>query len=174
VRTLNQFGLSLPDHAIVHTLARAMGVDLGTPTDEAVRGELLALGGHGGARPDVADVSPEPSPKLEDGTAVLATWPWLLDRGRLQDGEPHLAGTARTAQAFLSATTAKELGVVDGAQVTVSSDRGSITLPVATVDMPDRVVFLPTNSDGSQVRRDLAPHSGVVVKVAAAESGADG
>ena len=31
------------------------------------------------------------------GQAVLATWQPLLDDGRLQDGEPYLAGTARAA-----------------------------------------------------------------------------
>ena len=37
------------------------------------------------------------------GEAVLATWSQLLDAGRLQDGEPYLAGTARPAVARLSA-----------------------------------------------------------------------
>ena len=34
----------------------------------------------------------------------------LLDAGRLQDGEPHLAGTARPPVARLSAATAAEIG----------------------------------------------------------------
>jgi NADH-quinone oxidoreductase subunit G len=34
-----------------------------------------------------------------DGDVVLATWPLLLDRGRMQDGEPFLAGTARASVA---------------------------------------------------------------------------
>jgi len=101
----------------------------------------------------------------EEGTFVLATWPYLLDAGRLQDGEPHLAGTAREPRAYLSANAAKTLGAEPGASVTVSSERGSITLPLAVADMPDDVVFLPTNSPGCHVRKDLAPGSGASVKV---------
>ena len=47
----------------------------------------------------------------QPGQAVLATWHLLLDAGRLQDGEPHLAGTAKKATAVLSASTAAEVGV---------------------------------------------------------------
>ncbi len=79
-------------------------------------------------------------------------------------------GQARAARAYLSAATAKEIGATEGAGVTVSSERGSITLPLAIGDMPDRVVFLPSNSPGSHVRRDLAPGSGVVAALAAAEA----
>src|SRR5258708_25623678 len=38
--------------------------------------------------------------------ALLATWHNLLDAGRMQDGEPFLAGTARSAVAKVSAATA--------------------------------------------------------------------
>ena len=89
------------------------------------------------------------------GEAVLAGWRMLLDDGRLQDGEPHLAGTARTPVARLSAETAAEIGAADGDAVTVSTSRGSITLPLAITDMPDRVVWLPLNSPGSAVHRQL-------------------
>ena len=59
------------------------------------------------------------------GEAVLAGWRMLLDAGRLQDGEPHLAGTARPPVARLSAATAAEIGAADGDPVTVSTDRGA-------------------------------------------------
>ena len=48
----------------------------------------------------------------------------LLDDGRLQDGEPHLAGTARTPVVRLSAETASAIGAADGDNVTVSTARG--------------------------------------------------
>ena len=49
------------------------------------------------------------------GTAVLATWHLLLDDGRLQDGEPYLAGTAGTCRSpGCRAATAAEIGAVDG------------------------------------------------------------
>ena len=43
--------------------------------------------------------------------------------------------------ALLSETTAKEVGAVAGGRLTVSTDRGSITLPLAIVDLPERVVW---------------------------------
>jgi NADH-quinone oxidoreductase subunit G len=100
------------------------------------------------------------------GRALLATWPLLLDRGRLQDGEPYLAGTAHRAVARLSAATAEALHTTG--PITVGTDRGWITLPYTVTEMPDGVVWLPTNSAGSRVRVDLAATSGDVVGVTAA------
>ena len=65
----------------------------------------------------------------------LATWHQLLDSGRMQDGEPSLAGTARPVVARMSAATAAEAGVADGDKVTVATDRGSVTVPVEVVPM---------------------------------------
>ena len=48
------------------------------------------------------------------GTAVLATWHLLLDEGRLQDGEPYLAGTRHVRGRPASLATAVEIGAVDG------------------------------------------------------------
>ena len=91
----------------------------------------------------------------------------LLDEGRLQDGEPHLAGTARKPVVRLSADTAAEIGAADGDEVTVSTPRGSITLPLNITDMPDRVVWLPLNSPGSAVHRQLGTALGSLVKIGA-------
>jgi NADH-quinone oxidoreductase subunit G len=99
------------------------------------------------------------------GEAVLATWHNLLDVGRMQDGEPHLAGTARPAVARMSAATAAEAGVGDGAKVSVATSRGEIRVPVEITAMPDRVVWLPTNSAGCSVRRDLGAGHGSLVTV---------
>jgi NADH-quinone oxidoreductase subunit G len=102
--------------------------------------------------------------KVGDGQVVLATWRQLLDNGSLQVDEPHLAGTARPAVARLSAPTA------NGYQwVTVSTDRGSITLPVEVSDLPDGVVWLPANSDGSNVRAALGAGHGAVVSISGGE-----
>ncbi len=96
---------------------------------------------------------------------MLAGWRMLLDAGRLQDGEPHLAGTARTPLARLSAGTAGEIGVADGDLVTVSTDRGAITLPLELTDMDDGVVWLPLNSPGSAVHQTLGVTAGAVVSI---------
>lgn len=91
----------------------------------------------------------------------------LLDAGRLQDGEPHLSGTARPPVVRLAAETAAEIGAADGDAVTVSSSRGSITLPLNITDMPERVVWLPLNSPGSAVYRQLGAGIGSVVRIGA-------
>jgi NADH-quinone oxidoreductase subunit G len=58
--------------------------------------------------------------------------------------------------------------VSDGARVTVGSDRGEVTLPVAvTPDMADGVVWLPTRSPGSHVRSVLGAGAGDVVRISA-------
>jgi NADH-quinone oxidoreductase subunit G len=170
--TLNQIGLALPDAKVVGFLARQLGFDLGFTDPAGARAELAALSTWNGPRDTTVEAVAQ-SPAPEQGSAVLATWPYLLDDGRLQDGEPYLAGTARPARAFVSAATAKENDLAAGDLVTVGSERGSITLPLAVAELPDRVVFLPTNSRGSHVRRDLAPGSGAVVTLAAAATPAE-
>jgi len=101
--------------------------------------------------------------------ALLATWHNLLDVGRMQDGEPNLAGTARAAVARMSKATAVQVGSADAELVTVATSRGAITVPVEIADMPDGVVWLPTNSAGSAVRRELGAGHGTQVLVRSAE-----
>ena len=87
----------------------------------------------------------------------------------MQDGEPFLAGTARPVVARMSAATAAEAGTADGGKVTVATTRGSLTLPVEVAVMPDRVVWLPTRSAGSEIRRELAAGYGSLVTLRSAE-----
>ena len=164
--TLETVG-SLTDTRVLHLLAAEMGIDLGLPDVEVATAEIERLGAHRGERRPAPSYAAGTPARPEAGEAVLATWHHLLDAGRLQDGEPALAGTARSATIRLSATTAKEIGAAGGDTVTVTSDRGSISLPLTIEDMPDRVVWLPTNSVGSAVRRDLAAGAGAVVRISA-------
>ncbi|OBJ05526.1 NADH-quinone oxidoreductase subunit G [Mycobacterium alsense] len=155
------------DHRVLDTLADDMGVYLGTTTVESTRDELAALGVWDGARAAGPEVAAAEPPRPGRGQAVLAGWRMLLDEGRMQDGEPHLAGTARKPVVRLSADTAAEIGATDGADVTVGTPRGSITLPLAITDMPDRVVWLPLNSPGSAVHRKFGVTIGDVVAIGA-------
>ena len=153
------------DHQVLDALADEMGVYLGLSTAEAARAELSALGtwdGDWAAGPAVA--TPQPA-QPGAGEAVLTGWRLLLDNGRMQDGEPHLAGTARTPAVRLSADTAAEIGAADGDTVTVSTSRGSISLPLVVTDMPDRVAWVPLNSPGSAVHRRLGVTLGSTVKI---------
>jgi NADH-quinone oxidoreductase subunit G len=158
-----------PDLRVLDTLADEMGIDLGLPTVQAALVELNTLGSWDGAHGAAPDVTAAGASKPGGGEAVLAGWRMLLDQGRLQDGEPHLAGTARAPVVRLSAETADEIGATDGDRVTVSTARGEVTLPLTITEMPEKVVWLPLNSPGSAVHRQLGVTAGAVVKVRAGD-----
>jgi NADH-quinone oxidoreductase subunit G len=159
-----------PDHRVLHSLAAELGVDLRTPNVKAIDAEIGEVGYWTGARPDSPAYDPAAQPRVRSGEAVLATWHHLLDEGRMQDAEPHLAGTRKAAVARVNDALAAAVGVADGDSLTVSTDRGEITLPVAITDMPDQVVWLPTNSTDSRVQTSLGVTSGAVVRLSAAAS----
>jgi NADH-quinone oxidoreductase subunit G len=83
----------------------------------------------------------------------------------MQDGDEYYLGTAKPVRALLSAATAAEGGVANGEHVAVATDRGVITAPVEITEMPDRVVWLPTNARGCAVRATLGAQPGTVVKL---------
>ena len=162
---------AMPDHRVLDQLADVMGSTLGLRTLSQVHAELDQLGAWDGDRvvaPDVRGESPAP---VEPGHAVLASWHLMLDAGRLQDGEPFLAGTARRAVARTSSATAAAIGVRDGGAVEVSTELGAVVVPLVVTDMPDHVVWLPTRSAGCAVRSDLGADAGAVVRLAAAPGG---
>jgi NADH-quinone oxidoreductase subunit G len=175
------FGVALDVPGIrsdLHVLGRIadeMDVHLGLPDAAAARRELAALGPWAGTR---APGPAEPSGRghrehaqwdLGPGEAVLATWHQLLDTGRMQDGEPYLAGTARAVVARMSPATAAEVGTTDGGRVTVATHHGSVTAAVQTTAMPDRVVWLPTHSLGCEVRSELGAGYGALVTLRSVE-----
>jgi NADH-quinone oxidoreductase subunit G len=171
---------AMSDARVLDALARELGVELAAGDVTRVRGELAAL-----ARmplPDTAGVSSldkgpavlgaaDPSvaagvlPRPASGQAILASWHHLIDEGSLQDGDGHLAGTARTPVVRISKSTAADLAVVDGDPLTVGTARGAITLPVLVTDMVDGVVWVPTNSPGSSIRRTLGVVEGALVDI---------
>jgi NADH-quinone oxidoreductase subunit G len=165
---------ALPDHRVLHALAGKLGADLGSQTLASVHAELDRLGGWDGARAKAPDVAYSGPPAPGDGEAVLATWHLMLDSGRLQDGEAFLAGTAVRPVVRVAAALAGRLGVDDGAPVAVSTEHGTVTLPVVVTDMPDGVVWLPVSSPGSAVRSTLRVDAGAVVQVAAGRPVTDG
>lgn len=155
---------AIPDRRVLQILADEFGIDLNVASPAAVAEELTGLGGWSGTRPR-PEVAAPPPPRPGPGQAVLATWRLLLDSGRLQDGEPHLAGTARPSVVRLSAATAACIGAADGDPVTVRTGRGAITLPLKITDMPDGTVWVPQNSPGSAVHRQLGVGSGALVEI---------
>jgi NADH-quinone oxidoreductase subunit G len=158
---------AVSDHRALDMLASEMGYFLETRTQREIHDQFEALGPWGGARassaPDGQRAAGAPD---GSGDFVLSTWATLLDAGRMQDGEPFLAGTAPRAVARLSAGAAASVGVADGEAVTVTGPTGVVTLPVAVTEgMVDGVVWLPTNSRDFNVRTTLGTDAGGRVNV---------
>ena len=156
----------LLDLQVLDALADALDVHLGLPDVRTARAELEALG----TRPSgltAPSLKPGPPAKLSAGRAILATWHELLDAGSLQDATPYLAATAKPLRARLSPASARALGVVDGAPVTIRAAKGgpAITLDLLITAMPDGVVWVPTRSAGSEVHRTLGVGAGAVVSL---------
>jgi NADH-quinone oxidoreductase subunit G len=166
--------LSVPsirtDLYVLGAIADEMDVHLGLPDAAAARLELASIGTWRGARPAAPAVLAGSSGSTASGTDLrLATWAQLIDAGRLQDGEPYLAGTARPVVARVSAATAAAAGLTDGDKVTVATTAGSVTVPLDVTDMADGVVWLPTNSSGVAVRTGLGAGHGSRVTLRRAE-----
>jgi NADH-quinone oxidoreductase subunit G len=159
----------LPDCRVLDTLAVEMDADLFTQTPAAAAGEMSRLGRYAGTAPPVASPAVAPTKPLRPsyGQAVLATWRQLIDDSSLAVDEPALAGTARPAYVRCNPATAQRLGLTAGEPATVRTERGAITLPVVFADLPDGVVWLPTNSPGSHVRATLGVGHGDLVGVTA-------
>lgn len=157
------------DARVLAVLAQAMRADLGFTDADGAAAALRTLGVVRPPRRPVAGARDRGTVAAPgDGEALLATWRQLLDLGRGQDGEPDLAATARPAVARMSAATAAGILAADGTPVTVSTERGTITLPLAVTDMPDRVVWVPRNSPGSTVGETLGAGWGAVVGIGVA------
>ncbi|GAB2929020.1 NADH-quinone oxidoreductase subunit G [Micromonospora polyrhachis] len=156
---------AMTDGRVLDAIAAQLGVSLGIGDVNGIRRELGSLPASRSDRPGPPIVAPGTPAVVAAEQAVLATWHQLIDEGTLIAGDPYLAGTARPAVVRISKGTAQDLGVEDGAAVTVGTDRGAVTLPALITEMPDGVVWLPTNSPGSTVRRSLGAASGAVVRL---------
>jgi NADH-quinone oxidoreductase subunit G len=154
---------SLPETRILAGIAEELGTPLGFRTVAEARSAMTELGPWDGERaglPATPAVAKVTGPK--DNELALATWKLMLDKGSMQDNEKHLAATARTPVCKVSSAAHAALGPM----VTLTGDRGSVTLPVdVAADLADDVVWVPANSVGNGVLADLAsPGSGVRVK----------
>jgi NADH-quinone oxidoreductase subunit G len=156
---------AMPDVRALAALAQEMGHSLGFSTPGGAKREFDELGRWDGDRAQEPTYHAGPALGAFDSTR-LATWRMLIDDSRACDGEPHLTATARTPVARISLTTAHRVGVADGDELVVSTDAGTIRLPVLITPMTDNVVWLPTNSADSHVRRSLHADHGSIVTIA--------
>ncbi len=155
---------AMSDAQVLDAIAEELDVDLGLRSVDAARSELAQFGGYS-SEPRAVVVPGRGVVEPGPGEALLASWPELLDAGRAQDGDEYLAGTAKPARAVISPATALELGVDTGDQIAVSSERGSLVLPVVIEQMRDRVVWVPANARHNNVRARLGVTSGARVRL---------
>ena len=153
------------DVRILSILADQMGKPINLPTVTATAREIESIGKWEGARsafnPRATSIPSIPSIPSPD-EMTLVSWRFLLDRGSLQEGEVNLAGTAKPARAHISVATAGKLGVSEEDLVIISSSHGSIELPVSIREIADNLIWVPRNSEGSQVIPSLGFTSGAV------------
>ena len=163
------------DRQVLGLLARQMGHDLGVDDLTALHAALAALGLWTGPRTPLAPAGQAGPGGYGAGSqdvwngvglrALLATHKPLLDAGRLQDGEPFLAATAKAPVVRVGTDIAMSLSLGAGESLTVSTSTGSVTLPAVVGGVADGVVWLPECSPGSTVHQTLGARHGSVVGV---------
>jgi NADH-quinone oxidoreductase subunit G len=149
--------LTLTDAGVLSMLASAMDFQL-TGDTRALRKELNSLEPWSGSRPNVNNHEVS----APAGT-TLATWRLLIDSGVMQEGEAHLAATARPSVVAVNAEMFEQLGQPE--VITVTGPKGSITLPAQVAEVSDESVWLPMNSPESHIYAQLGCGYGEVVTV---------
>ena len=149
--------LTLTDAGVLSMLASAMDVQLNGDT-RTLRKEMNSLKPWSGSR---VELKPQ-SASAPVGT-TLATWRLLIDSGVMQEGEPHLAATARPSVVVVSSAMFEQLGKPE--LITVTGPRGSITLPAQVAEVSSESVWLPMNSPESHIYAQLGCGYGEVVTV---------
>ena len=147
------------DVRILSMVADALGKPINLPTVTATRTEIESLGIWDGAQ---SAFTPRALASAPSDEMTLVSWRFLLDLGALQQGEANLAGTAKQARAHISAATAAKLAVSEEDHLIISSEYGSIELPVSIREIADSLVWVPRNSEGSQVIPSLGFARGAV------------
>jgi NADH-quinone oxidoreductase subunit G len=150
---------------VAEELAETGRPGLGFRSVEQARAEMAELGPWDGELPAKPTQTRAELPEGRAGEAVLATWRHLVDDGRMLDGEPYLKATGPAAVARMSPATAAAAGLADGEPVRVSTARGSVTFPLVVTEMVDGVVWLPQNSAGVSLNRDLGALAGDPVRI---------
>ncbi|HWJ66307.1 MAG TPA: NADH-quinone oxidoreductase subunit G [Nocardioides sp.] len=151
------------------------GSPLGFRTVAEARAELEQLGPWDGPRVELGSAAVESSAATDgsddstganpNSTRRLATWKQLLDNGSMQDGDKYLKATARTPVALVTRADYE----AHGPTVTLTGDRGSMTLPAEIADdLAEGVVWVPARSVGNGVLADLAS-PGTPVTITGAE-----
>ena len=153
---------AMPDTRVLAGIAEELGRGFGFRSIDQARTRMLDFGDWDGDRQPAPAV--EPAAAAAD-TVVLASWKQMIDDGRMQDNEEHLRATARRPVAVVAPAFAERHGFADGDAVTITSDRGAVTLPLlVALEAADDTVWAPAHSGGTAVHSTVGP-AGTPVRV---------
>jgi NADH-quinone oxidoreductase subunit G len=134
---------AMPDVRVLAGIAEELGKPLGFRTVDEARAAMSAAGG---AAAEAPIVTPAPAPTLTSNQVILSTWKQLIDDGRSQDGQDAYRATARPAVLKANAATLAAAGVEPGGVAVITTSAGSASFPAEVADLPDGVVWAPTNN----------------------------
>ena len=146
---------SLTDRDVLVRLTEEFDTDLGITTLADLYEEVNPLMEWDAAPQGFTPVPAQVPVTAGKGEVVLASHKPMIDAGRLQDGAPWLAGSARCPILLASAATLAAAGIAPGADATLQTERGRVTLPAAIADLPDCVAWVPECSTGSVIHDNL-------------------
>lgn len=136
--------LALSDARVLHLIANELGIKFADDAKSAALHKSLTGLKSTTKKPAMTKVS-----AVEPAGLVLAGLRQLIDNGSLQNGEAHLAATAREAVAKVSSKTAADHGLIDGNLVVLEASSGKLVIAVEIAAVADQTIWLPLNSDGS-------------------------
>ncbi|OKL49670.1 NADH-quinone oxidoreductase subunit G [Boudabousia liubingyangii] len=152
---------ALDDRQVLTRVARAAGVELGIDTLKDLYAEVNELMEWDGQRTSAPNAPAAPLPQVQPGQAVLSTNKLLVDDALTLAGATDLRASARRPIARISRGTAEQLGISAGQTLQLSTELGSLELPVVLTTMPDKVVWVPQNN-GTNVHETLGANGTLV------------
>lgn len=137
---------TMSDRRVLSGVAKAMGASLEIPRASEVAPILQAkaTGVSGGELPE-ATSAVEESPTVTEGL-ILDSWNELMGDSTALDGTIYKGSDHRRGRLRISPATANAYGLSSGDMATVSTQQGSLSLPVSIIDeMAEDVVWVPNN-----------------------------
>ena len=145
---------SLTDIRVLAGIAEELGKPLGFRTSVQARADMTDVGPWDGKRAAAPTFEPRAA-KVKKGQVVLDTWRLMIDDSRSSDGQPEYKSTARRPVLRASAKTLAAAGAAPGDKVSLSTTSGNLVLTSEAADLPDGVVWAPSNSGGLSLRGHL-------------------
>ncbi len=152
---------ALPDVRVLAGIAEELGRPIGIKTTEQAAAELGELGGWDAKRAAFRSRK-QSSAKPVASKVVVSTWKQLIDDGRGQAGADAYLATAREPVLLASAATLSAAGIETGSLAQITGSAGSASFTADVADLPDGVIWVPSNSGLSLSSQVGVSHGGKV------------